>query len=109
MEGGEDAVRELREELLVDADPKGCRLSLVMHRPAEVCGGVEYLDLFFAVDRWEGAPRIGEPDKASELVWAPRGQLPDDVVGDVAEAIHAMETGQALLLHGLAVTDEATR
>jgi 8-oxo-dGTP diphosphatase len=78
LDGGEDAVsglaRELREELRIDADPGSCRLAVVLHRAAERPGDDEYLDLVFTVRAWSGTPSIGEPDKCTELVWAPLDQ-----------------------------------
>ncbi len=53
LDGGEDAVsglvRELAEELTVDADPDTCRLAVVLHSPAESTADHEYLDLVFTV------------------------------------------------------------
>jgi 8-oxo-dGTP diphosphatase len=106
LDGGEDAVsglvRELGEELLVEADPDACRLALVMHRAPEVGDGDEYIDLFFTVGRWTGRPQVGEPDKATELLWAHPRRLPLDVVDYVARALHAIDAGEPLLLHGWA-------
>ena len=104
LEGGEDAVagllRELREEVGVEAAPADCRLALLMHSAPEHEGDLEYLHLFFVVERWNGKPVIGEPDKCSELVWVTPAALPADVVDYVADALHAIERGEPLLLHG---------
>jgi 8-oxo-dGTP pyrophosphatase MutT (NUDIX family) len=83
-------VRELAEEVAVDVRPQDCRLALTGHAGPERPGDDSYVDLYFRVDRWVGEPRIGEPDKAVELVWAPEDDLPDDVVGFMAEAIGAI-------------------
>lgn len=73
LEGGEDAVagllRELREEVGVEATHADCRLVLVVHSAPEDEGDLEYLHLFFVVERWDGEPVIGEPDECSELGW----------------------------------------
>jgi 8-oxo-dGTP diphosphatase len=104
LDGGEDAleglVRELREELLISADPDSCRLAVVVHRAPESPGDDEYLDLVFRVSRWVGTPSIGEPDKCSELAWTDTTRLPSDVVDYVAAALDAMRRGEQLLLHG---------
>nr|WP_205706661.1 NUDIX domain-containing protein [Kineococcus vitellinus] len=104
LEGGEDAVagllRELREEVRVEAVPADCRLALLVHSAPEDEGDLEYLHLFFVVERWSGKPVIGEPDKCSELVWVTLSALPADVVDYVADALHAIERGEPLLLHG---------
>jgi 8-oxo-dGTP diphosphatase len=104
LDGGEDAVsgliRELREEICVEADRASCRLAVVMHRPPESADDFEYLDLFFTVAAWSGAPSIGEPDKCSELLWVDRERLPDDVVDYVAVGLGAIAAGEPLVTLG---------
>ncbi|MEV2240354.1 NUDIX domain-containing protein [Micromonospora sp. NPDC049891] len=104
LDGGEDAVtglvRELREELGVEADPRGCRLTLLMHSAPEHAGDREYFHLFFTVDRWMGEPFIAEPGKCSELCWATASSLPPDLADYVAEALAATARGESLLLRG---------
>lgn len=104
LDGGEDAVnglvRELHEELMIAVDPACCRLAVTMHRAPETSSDREYLDLFFAVDRWTGTPAIGEPSRCSELVWAQRSALPSGLVDYVAAALDAADNARPLLLHG---------
>lgn len=104
LDGGEDAVtglvRELREEVAVEADPGSCRLALLMHAAPEHAADREYLHLFFTVDRWHGVPSIAEPDKCDELLWTPRTTTPDDVVDYVADALDAITRGETLVLRG---------
>lgn len=85
--------RELAEELVVDVRPQDCRLALIGHAGPERPGDDTYVDFYFVVDRWRGEPRIGEPDKALDLVWASLGDLPADTVGFMREAIAAMTDG----------------
>src|SRR3954454_15298876 len=65
LDGGEDAiaglVRELREEIGVEADPQSCHLALLMHTAPEDSEDREYFHLFFLVDHWRGEPFIAEP------------------------------------------------
>lgn len=104
VDAGESAldaiVRELAEEVVVAVRPEDCRLALTGHAGPERPGDDTYVDLYFTVERWAGEPRIGEPDKAVELVWTPVDRLPDDVVGFMAEAIEAIaaDPGQRLKL-----------
>jgi 8-oxo-dGTP diphosphatase len=104
VDRGEDAltalVREVAEELGVRVDRADCTLALTGHSGPEQPGDDPYVDLFFTVDRWSGQPRVGEPDKASELLWAPTGDLPDDVIPFVAEAVEAISSadGPRLML-----------
>ncbi|MEV0567511.1 NUDIX domain-containing protein [Dactylosporangium sp. NPDC050588] len=104
LDGGEDAltglVRELREELGIEADPGGCRLALLLHTAPEDADDQEYFHMFFTVDRWTGDPVINEPGKCSELRWADPTDLPPDVVDYVAEALAAITRGETLALRG---------
>jgi ADP-ribose pyrophosphatase YjhB (NUDIX family) len=104
LDGGEDAVsgmlRELREEVCVEADRDSCRLSVVMHRAPEDQQDSEYLDLFFTIGRWSGTPAIGEPDKCSDLVWVDRDELPADIVDYVAVGLQAIRDGEPLVTYG---------
>jgi 8-oxo-dGTP diphosphatase len=104
LDGGEDAVsglvRELHEELAIEADPERCHLALVLHSAPEDAADSEYLHLFFFVDGWAGEPRIAEPDKCSELRWIPVRDRPPDIVDYVGEALAAIGRGQTLALHG---------
>jgi hypothetical protein len=56
--------------------------------------------LFFFVDGWSGEPRIGEPDKCSELRWVDGRNLPADLVDYVGVALAAIGRGESLALHG---------
>jgi 8-oxo-dGTP diphosphatase len=101
LEGDEDAVsgliRELREELGVGVARERCELVLVMHRRRETPVDDEYVDLFFEVTQWSGEPRIGEPHKCGELVWAREDELAADVVDYIAVALKG---GKGLITHG---------
>jgi hypothetical protein len=68
-------------------------LALTGHSGPERPGDETYVDLYFTIERWQGEPRIGEPDKALELVWALADDLPGDMVGFMAEAIEAIADG----------------
>ncbi len=105
LDGNEDVLtgllRELREELTIDADRESCQLGLVMHRAPESSGDHECLDLFFTVDAWVGTPAIGEPTKCSELRWVVPTELPTDTVHYVRAALHQITDGkQSVLPYG---------
>jgi 8-oxo-dGTP diphosphatase len=103
LDGGEDVrsalVRELREELCIEADPATCQLVTVCHRSPEQPGD-DYIDLFFTVESWTGIPVIGEPDQCTELMWAGPDALPNDVIPYIVEALSAVRRGDTLLVGG---------
>jgi 8-oxo-dGTP pyrophosphatase MutT (NUDIX family) len=104
LDGGEDVkstlVRELAEELTITVEPGACRLCVIAHRAPQTAEDDEYLDFFFAVDRWTGTPTIGEPNQCSELVWADPQQLPADVIDYIRKALRARDAGELLVLDG---------
>ena len=91
-------VRELAEEVVIDVRPQDCRLALTGHSGPENPDDDTYVDLYFTIDRWTGEPRLGEPDKALELVWAPVADLPADTVSFMAEAIETITDGDGVRL-----------
>lgn len=93
----EAAVREAAEELGVVVDPAQLRPLTVLHRGEPGGPAVEQrVDFFFETDRWEGTPRIVEPQKAADLAWVPLAEPPVSLVPHealVLRALHARETG----------------
>jgi 8-oxo-dGTP diphosphatase len=104
LDGGEDAVtalvRELREELGIEADPRSCRLALLMHSAREHVKDREYFHLFFWVDSWAGEPFVAEPGKCNELCWSDASALPSDLIDYVRDALVAITRGDSLTLRG---------
>ncbi|WP_431247515.1 NUDIX hydrolase [Leifsonia xyli] len=102
IEPGESAtaavLREAREETGLALTADDVRLALVQHGRAD---GDAYIDFFFAADLPDGTvPVIGEPDKASELVWAPVAALPDDVIPVIRNGIEALLRGESYVEYG---------
>ena len=102
IEPGESAtaalLREAREEIGLALGPDQVRLALVQHGRAD---GDAYIDFFFAAAFPAGAvPVIGEPEKASELVWAPLSNLPNDVIPVIRHGIEALVRGESYTEYG---------
>ena len=102
IEPGESAtaalLREAREETGLDLDPAAVCVALVQHGRAD---GDTYIDFFFSAELPPGAvPFIGEPDRASELVWAPLDALPDDVIPVIRNGIEALRRGESYTEYG---------
>jgi 8-oxo-dGTP diphosphatase len=94
LDGGEPVsaamVREGREEIGILLRPRDLRVVHVMHRQA---AGGERVDFFLAADRWDGEPRIMEPDKCDRLEWHPVDGLPANVVPYVRAALGHVRRG----------------
>jgi 8-oxo-dGTP pyrophosphatase MutT (NUDIX family) len=102
IEPGESAtaalLRETHEEIGLALGAGDVRPALVQHGRAD---GEVYIDFFFAADLPDGAaPVIGEPDKASELVWAPAAALPADVIPAIRHGIEALLRGETYTEYG---------
>ena len=88
------ACRETAEELGVTVDAADLRPLTVMHRTHFAHATIdERVDFFFACDRWQGDPRLVEPQKAAGLDWFALDALPDPVVPHEKYVLDAVRTG----------------
>jgi 8-oxo-dGTP diphosphatase len=78
LEGGEPATealaREVLEETTIVVRPEDLELVHTGHR----MGDDERVDFYFTAKRWQGEPKIAEPDKADDLRWFPIDKLPEN-------------------------------
>lgn len=102
VEQGETAYdaahREAREELGIEG--AALEFAFTMQRTA---GGEpidERVDFFFTARRWEGEPRIVEPDKCGALQWFPLDALPEPLVPHERHALRALGTVATYLTFG---------
>lgn len=94
------AVRELAEELDI-------HLALAELRPAGTMFRRSLeprVDVFFTASAWTGQPRIREPHKCTELVWADPNDLPADALDFLPQAWSDVQTGQTLREYGFSPT-----
>ncbi len=71
------AVREAREELGIDITPEHLTLVTVMQRTDGSSDPREQrVDWFWTATRWEGTPRVVEPEKATRIAWHSLSALP---------------------------------
>ena len=86
-DGGESMtaaiIREAREEAGVELKPEDLHMVHVMHLKSND----ERVNFFFETDTWEGTIQNKEPHKCGELCWFPLGQLPENTIPYVREAI----------------------
>ncbi|MBI2635632.1 MAG: NUDIX domain-containing protein [Parcubacteria group bacterium] len=83
-------VREMKEELGIDINPKDLILVHTMYRTKHDETG-ERLDLFFKCKKWFGEVRINEPDKCDDLRWFPIKKLPENMMHHVKTALENSE------------------
>ncbi|MFE2014276.1 phosphotransferase [Streptomyces sp. NPDC059491] len=90
-------VRETLEETGLVVDPADVRAAVtVHHRPPS---GRPRVGFFFEVRRWQGTPRIMEPDKCDALGWFPFGALPEPMVAYCRAGLDAYVSGAPVALH----------
>lgn len=77
------ACREAKEEAGVDIKPENIIFEQVLYRRSFNLTGngfdpskTERVDFFFSADKWEGEPKITEPEKCDDLRWFSLSVLP---------------------------------
>ena len=79
-------VRESKEEAGIDIKPESLEVVHVMHRktPNE---NEERIDFFIAAKDWKGDLKIMEPHKCDDLKWFELGNLPNNVIPYIRQAV----------------------
>lgn len=95
------AVRESREELGVTIEPGDLRLVHVLHH-RHTSTSTPRMQLFFRVLRYQGTPRICEPDRHTALEWHRYTALPSPLVDYTAVALTAIAVGRPYAAMGWA-------
>jgi len=76
--------REAKEEIDVVADPTDLELVHIMNRRIP---NDEAIDFFFTTKKWQGEPKIMEPDKCDDLSWFEFNNLPQNTIPYIKQAI----------------------
>ena len=87
----EALIREIREEVGIEVQPCDTAFAHLTHT---VDGEWTYCDIYFAVERYSGRPRIAEPDKCAELRWFAADQLPADMIVRRKDALRRHLNGE---------------
>ncbi|MFA4998854.1 MAG: NUDIX domain-containing protein [Candidatus Paceibacterota bacterium] len=77
-------IREAREEVGIVLNPSDLELIHAMNRKIS---GNERIDFFFTTKKWQGEPKIMEPEKCDDLSWFEFNNLPDNIIPYVKQAI----------------------
>jgi len=92
------AVREAKEEVGVDIDPKDLKYLLTMQRNSgkQDDGTIlEWVDMYFEATKWKGELYNAEPHMHRKLDWLDLKNLPENVILPVKAALEIIEAGQA--------------
>ena len=90
-ESSTDAViREAKEEAGVIVSPEDVSFAYVMHRyhPTR-----EYIDMYFVASSWQGTPKNMEPEKADDMQWFDKHNLPENMVPEIRVALEEIKKG----------------
>lgn len=90
-------IREAKEEAGIEINKDDLVPAVVIHRHYP---GQEYVDFFFAVNKWTGTPSIQEPDKCDDMSWFDLNSLPDNLLPYVKEAIENYNKGVSFFESG---------
>ncbi|WP_151772607.1 phosphotransferase [Streptomyces abyssomicinicus] len=90
-------VREAREETGVTIDPADVRSAVTVHHRAP--GGRARVGFFFEVRRWQGTPRVREPEVCDGMGWFPLGSLPGPMVAYCRAGLDAYRAGARMAVH----------
>lgn len=72
------ACREIKEEAELDVLESDLQFAYMEHRIHP--NGYNYIDIYFKVKKWQGNPKIGEPDLSDKIGWFPIDNLPINVI-----------------------------
>lgn len=90
----EAALREAREEGGVVVEARDLLAVTTMHRLDRGGPPVEQrADFFFQAWRWQGEPRVAEPDKSAEVRWFPLSQLPEPMPPHERDVLERLAAG----------------
>jgi len=84
-------VRECKEEIGIDVRIEDLSFIHASHRLILSLDKI-YFDFYFAVNKYDGVPKIMEPDKCSELDWFDIDNLPNDIIELRKAAIEAYKS-----------------
>ncbi len=81
----EAIIREVKEEAGITLQSEDLSVVHVMNRNIK---GNERIDVFFVAEKWTGNIENKEPNKCDDLSWFDLGNIPDNVIPYIKEAIN---------------------
>jgi len=93
-------IREAEEEIGIKIDPRDLELVHVMHRRQTEPTNERRINLFFAVKKCKGKPRIMEPNKCDDLRWFELNSLPDNMIPYIKQAVNCFQRNEKYSEYG---------
>lgn len=90
------AIREAKEEIGVEIKPENLRHVLTGDRHDDI----DWIDIWFEADQWEGEPHNAEPHMHSELAWLDPNDLPENVIPSVRFYLEQIQKGETFAEYG---------
>ena len=88
VEAGERVAKAAAREVAEEAG-----IEVLDMAPVVVMPYGDGVDFLFEAKRWRGTPRIGEPDRCDDLLWAPSDRLPEKSAPYLGKALELRSTG----------------
>lgn len=89
LEGNETVkqamIREAKEEAGIIIKSVDLHMAHTMHRKSN--DNLEYIDFFLIAEKWQGEPRIVEPEKCDDMRWFSLKNLPKNTLFHIRQAI----------------------
>lgn len=90
-------VRETREETGLVVDPADVRAAVTVHQRAP--SGRARVGFFFELRRWQGVPRVMEPEVCDGMDWFPLDALPEPIIAYCRAGLDAYRAGTRIAVH----------
>ena len=88
----EALIREAKEEVDIDLSPGDFTLVHISYRPKHDSTD-NRVDFFFKATHWSGEVQNMEPDKCDDFKWVLPGELPENTVPHMKDAIECIQKG----------------
>lgn len=77
------AIREAKEEAMVDVAPEDMQLVAICHDQR----GINYMHFIYKCEQWSGELVNGEPECCAGLEWFDKNNLPENMIPKVKEFV----------------------
>ncbi|MBP9853071.1 MAG: 8-oxo-dGTP diphosphatase [Patescibacteria group bacterium] len=85
------AVREVKEEVGVNVAPQDLEFVSAFWRCEADDSEMEWVDILFRANTWEGEPYNAEPHVHSEIAWLDLSNLPDTVIPSLKKMLESAQ------------------